>query len=114
MCSAWDLFRVRQCWNTAGARTEKVLEHNKNARRNARKQCWNTAFLDYPDKVPEQFRAVQIKELQFRAVQKASRSNGNARRKCWNTVGMQAKQTTEMLQNHSEVVLLRGVYARIQ
>ena len=92
MCSAWDLFRVRQCWNTAGARTEKVLEHNKNARRNARKQCWNTAFLDYPDKVPVQFRAVQIKELQFRAVQKASRSNGNARRKCWNTVKMYAKK----------------------
>ena len=111
MCSAWDLFRVRQCWNTAGARTEKVLEHNKNARRNARKQCWNTAFLDYPDKVPEQFRAVQIKELQFRAVQKASRSNGNARQKMLE----HSKSVCEKILNTIDVfALLRGIHARIQ
>ena len=44
----------------------------------------------------------------------ARRNNGNARRKCWNTVEINAKQNTEMLQNDSEVVLLRGVHARIQ
>ena len=44
MCSSWVLFRVRQCRNTVGMRTKKVLEQNRNARRNARKQCWNTQF----------------------------------------------------------------------
>ena len=82
-----------KCWNTVGMCTQKSTGTQQTCRRTV-----------HP---------IEMQRLRNQGFF-ASRSNGNARRKCWNTVGMQAKQTTEMLQNHSEVVLLRGIHARIQ